>query len=146
MKKLIGGLLLTVLILIPVIMYGQDVYEPLSEREATDYILNSVYLQEDTLFVHRDLIDCIIQWDLIQHSVPEIKVPPVIVIAEKRDIYIYYEEPLRLTVGKIKYDIHIEEQIIKDFMPKKDLVSYVLFGLGGVTVGILLTVLLSALL
>lgn len=127
-------------------MYGQDVYEPLSEREATDYILNSVYLQEDILYVHRDLIDCIIQWDLIQHSVPEVEVPPVIVVANKRDIYIYYKEPLRLTVGKIKYDIRIEEQVIKDFMPKKDSMPYVLFGLGGVAVGILLTVILSALL
>lgn len=150
MKKLVLGIVLLTMLLLPMITLRAEEYEPLTRDEAA-FILTQLAFVDEAGYIHFNnmLLDMIIAMDYVVNTEPEINMPRAFAFADKDDLQIIYEEPLRFRWYKdnktvLAFDVYIEPTIYKDFMPKKDPVPFILIGAGGVAAGVLLTILVSS--
>jgi len=111
-----------------------DEYIPLSYEEANAWLMTITY---------KDLLDFIIAYDYVEHTVPVIVPSKKLILIAGRDLHITEQEPMKINVGHLEYDIHAEDEVYPDFIPKRNFKPYFYVGAGGVVTGILLMLLIG---
>ena len=109
-------------------------YIPLSYEEAQDWLMTISYQQ---------LIDFIIAYDLVEHSIPQITPAKKLILIEGRDLHITEQEPMQINIGHLEYEISTSDEIYPDFIPKRNAKPYIYVGIGGLITGIIITALIG---
>ena len=123
----------------PLISFGEEIkktdeYTPLTYQEASDW-LGTITPQE--------LLDFIIAYDYVENATPIITPAKKLLLIEQRNIHIVEQEPMLLTIGHLKYEISIGDEIYPDIIPKRDFKPYIYLGIGGILTGILISALVG---
>ena len=111
-----------------------DEYTPLSYEEAQSWLMTISYQQ---------LIDFIIAYDLVEHSIPQIMPAEKLILISGRDLHITEQEPMQINIGHLEYVIHSEDEVYPDFIPKRNFKPYIYVGIGGLLTGIIITALIG---
>ena len=111
-----------------------DEYEPLTYQEAHDWLLTISY---------KELLDFIIAYDVVEHSIPKITPAKKLILIEGRDLRITEQEPMIINIGHLEHEVRSEDERYTDFLPKQDIKPYFYVGGGGVIAGILLMLLIG---
>ena len=111
-----------------------DVYVPLTYQEAHNWLLAISYQQ---------LLDFIIDYDLVEHSIPKIMLAKKLILIEGRDLHITEQEPMKINIGHLEYEVSTSDEIYPDFLPKRDSKPFVYVGIGGLITGIIITALIG---
>lgn len=111
-----------------------DEYTPLSYEEANAWLMTISYQQ---------LIDFIIAYDYVEHALPVVTPAEKLILISGRDLHITEQEPMKINVGHLEYEIHAEDEVYPDFIPKRNFRPYIYTGVGGVVTGILLMLLIG---
>ncbi len=111
-----------------------EIYTLLTYQEAHNWLITISYQQ---------LIDFIIMYDLVEHSIPKITPAKKLILIEGRDLHITEQEPMRINIGHLEYEASTDDEIYPDFIPKRDSKPFVYVGIGGVITGIIITVLIG---
>jgi len=109
-------------------------YTPLSYEEANAWLMTISYQQ---------LIDFIIAYDYVEHALPVVTPAKKLILIEGRNLHITEQEPMRINVGHLEYEIHVEDEVYPDFIPKRNFKPYIYTGVGGVVTGILLMLIIG---
>lgn len=128
MKKFIF-LFVFILILFPVIAY-----EPLTKKESKDWILSKVNTVEGETSVDEELIEFVIKYDLVEHSIPDIPMPDYVIIFTRKDVLLIpSDEQYIMTLGHLEYSIKYPYITYKDIVPRN---SWLIPSLVGISIGI----------
>ena len=111
-----------------------DEYTPLSYEEANAWLMTISYQQ---------LIDFIIAYDYVEHALPVVTPAKKLILISGRDLHITEQEPMKINIAHLEYEIHAEDEVYPDFIPKRDFKPYFYVGAGGVVTGILLMLLIG---
>lgn len=109
-------------------------YIPLTYTEAHSWLLTISYQQ---------LLDFIIAYDSVEHSIPKITPAKKLILIEGRNLHITEQEPMRINIGHLEYEVSMGDEIYPDFLPKRDAKPYVYVGVGGLLTGIIITALIG---
>ena len=111
-----------------------DEYIPLSYEEASAWLMTISYEQ---------LIDFIIAYDYVEHALPVVTPAEKLILISGRDLHITEQEPMKINVGHLEYEIHADDEVYPDFIPKRNFKPYIYTGVGGVVTGILLMLIIG---
>ena len=111
-----------------------EVYVPLSYEEANAWLMTVTY---------KGLLDFIIAYDYVEHALPVVTPAKKLILISGRDLHITEQEPMKINIGHLEYDIHAEDEVYPDFIPKRNFKPYIYTGVGGVVTGILLMLLIG---
>ena len=109
-------------------------YIPLTNQEAKNWLTTITYQQ---------LLEFIIAYDLVEHSIPKITPAKKLILIEGRDLHITEQEPMRINIGHLEYEASTDDEIYPDFLPKRDAKPYIYVGIGGLITGIIITALIG---
>jgi len=76
-------------------------YKQLSKEEAEQW-LDSITFEE--------LIDFIIRYDYVENTTPLIEFPVYIILIEERDVYIQYQDSMKIKIGHLEYKAELESK------------------------------------
>ncbi|KKL06512.1 hypothetical protein LCGC14_2595280 [marine sediment metagenome] len=136
MKRWIIRILMLSIILLLVIGFVQvaNAYEPMTESEVENY-LGSITLEE--------LFDFVIKYDLVEHTVPEVSGGDFIILLSGRDVYIEYQNKMKVKIGHLEYNLEMENKVYEGFVPREGRLKTIGISSGvGALVGIILMLLI----
>ena len=105
-----------------------------SHEDANDWLMTISYNQ---------LLDFIIAYDYVEHALPVVTQAKKLILIERRDLHITEQDPMRINIGHLEYEIHAEDEVYPDFIPKRDFKTYLYTGVGGVVTGVILMLLIG---
>ena len=73
----------------------------------------------------------------MSHLQPEVREPQKLIVLEKRDLHIDYQSPLIITIGPFRYQVSLQDEEYTDFVPRKSKKPLLLFGAGGIVLGLI---------
>lgn len=118
--------------------------ERLTIEEATDYLFKHVLIKDGMMYFHDRLINDIIELDCLYNEPLQVIMPEVLAVADKKgDLYIKYQDSIKIKHVQLEYSIKLDDLIYKDFMPKLDPVPYILIGTGGIIIGLVVGLLVN---
>ena len=127
-------LALLIILLLTGFIQKANGYEPLTETEVEKW-LGSVTFEE--------LIDFVIKYDFVENTTPIVEFPNYIVVLHKRDIYIKYQDKMKVKIGHLEYGFEFEDKVYEKFVPRKKDIKKIGISFGaGTLVGIILMVLI----
>ncbi len=126
-------------LIVPMIGLSKEIkkneeYIPLTNQEAKNWLTTITYQQ---------LLDFIIAYDLVEHSIPQVTPSKKLILIEGRDLHITEQEPLKINIGHLEYEISTGDEIYPDFIPKRNAKPYIYVGIGGLITGIIITALIG---
>ena len=86
-------------------IYPND-YKPLTDEEVEIW-LRSVSLEQLIVFIQ--------MYDYIEKASAEIILPSATYILADSDLYISYEEPVRIEIAHLRYEFELEDTVIENF-------------------------------
>ncbi len=130
---------MTLFLIVPMTGLSKEIkktegYIPLTNQEAENWLMTITYQQ---------LLDFIIAYDLVEHSIPQITPAKKLIFIEGRDLHITEQEPMRINIGHLEYEISTGDEIYPDFIPKRNTKPYIYVGIGGLITGIIITALIG---
>lgn len=128
-KKLIA-LLLLVFMIMPV-----WAYEPLTYAEADNYLDSVTYDR---------VIEIVIDYDYLEHTVPEVTFPRGDFILIDQDLIVTYQS-LKINHSNFAYELDVPRQIVYDFVepPKSHTFQYISYFVLGTALGVLIGVIVG---
>ncbi len=109
-------------------------YQPLTEKEAEEWI-GSISFDE--------LLEFVIKYDYVENVTPEVSGGDFIIVLSGRDIYLEYQNKMRVKIGYLEYDFELENKVYEDFVPREKIMKAIGISSGvGVLVGIVLMLLI----